>query len=308
MTTSPPRFQTFDDPSHAKGSERIEALRAALREIRADGFVVPRADEHQSEYVPAQAERLAWLTGFTGSAGLAVVLTEEAALFVDGRYTLQAPEQVDTGTITVVPLTEATPEAWLGTHLKPGQVLAYDPWLHTPDGVARLERSASKAGATLRTVPDNLVDAVWAGRPRPPAGRVAAHPDALAGETRGEKLDRIRAALAEGGLDALVISDPHNLAWTFNLPIGGRSLLEASIEARIKVTDTIGIVPFFDAGTAFASTLPDFDERIRKAAGIGLRYYTGIGPIRADLAFPLDRIKGNRELPVALYISLGQAF
>ncbi|MEQ4599216.1 MAG: BamA/TamA family outer membrane protein, partial [Methylobacteriaceae bacterium] len=94
----------------------------------------------------------------------------------------------------------------------------------------------------------------------------------------------------------------------FNLPIGGRSLLEASIEARIKITDTIGIVPFFDAGTAFASTLPDFDERIRKAAGIGLRYYTGIGPIRADLAFPLDRIKGNRELPAALYISLGQAF
>src|ERR1051325_564933 len=102
--SSRPRFQTFDDPSHAKGPERIEALRAALREIRADGFVVPRADEHQSEYVPANAERLAWLTGFTGSAGLAVVLADEAALFVDGRYTLQAPEQVDTGIITVVPL------------------------------------------------------------------------------------------------------------------------------------------------------------------------------------------------------------
>ncbi|MDV2984305.1 UNVERIFIED_CONTAM: aminopeptidase P family protein [Methylobacteriaceae bacterium AG10] len=217
MTTSPPRFQTFDDPSHAKGPERIEALRAALREIRADGFVVPRADEHQSEYVPANAERLAWLTGFTGSAGLAIVLADEAALFVDGRYTLQAPEQVETGTITVVPLAESTPEAWLGTHLKPGQVLAYDPWLHTPDGVARLERAALKAGASLRAVPDNLVDAVWAGRPRPPAGRVAAHPDALAGETVPEKLARIRAALAEGGIDLLVVSDPHNLAWAFNL-------------------------------------------------------------------------------------------
>jgi translocation and assembly module TamA len=94
----------------------------------------------------------------------------------------------------------------------------------------------------------------------------------------------------------------------FNLPIGGRSLLEASVEARIKVTDTIGVVPFFDAGTAFAGSLPDFNERIRYAAGIGLRYYTAIGPIRVDLAFPLDRIKGNRERPVALYISLGQAF
>lgn len=94
----------------------------------------------------------------------------------------------------------------------------------------------------------------------------------------------------------------------FNLPIGGRSLLEASFEARIKVTDTIGVVPFFDAGTAFASSLPDFEERIRYAAGLGLRYYTGIGPIRVDVAFPLDRIKGNRERPVALYISLGQSF
>ena len=94
----------------------------------------------------------------------------------------------------------------------------------------------------------------------------------------------------------------------FNLPIGGRSLLEASLEARIKITDTIGIVPFFDAGTAFASSLPEFDERIRKAVGLGLRYYTGIGPIRVDVAFPLDRIKGNHERPVALYLSLGQAF
>ena len=94
----------------------------------------------------------------------------------------------------------------------------------------------------------------------------------------------------------------------FNLPVGGRSLLEASVEARVKITDTIGIVPFFDAGTAFEGSLPDFEERIRYAAGLGLRYYTGIGPIRVDVAFPLDRIKGNRERPVALYISLGQSF
>ncbi|GJE79886.1 aminopeptidase P family protein [Methylorubrum thiocyanatum] len=272
MTTSPPRFQTFDDPSHAKGSERIEALRAALREIRADGFVVPRADEHQSEYVPAQAERLAWLTGFTGSAGLAVVLTEAAALFVDGRYTLQAPEQVDTGTITVVPLTEATPEAWLGTHLKPGQVLAYDPWLHTPDGVARLERAASKAGATLRPVPDNLVDAVWAGRPRPPSGRVVAHPDALAGETRGEKLDRIRAALAEGGLDALVISDPHNLAWTFNLR--GADIPHTPLALGYA------LVPHEGRASLYL-TSPDIEADLRAALA-------GLADIRPRAAFEAD--------------------
>ena len=210
------RFQTFDDPSHRKGAERIEALRAALRETALDGFVVPRADEHQSEYVPADAERLTWLTGFTGSAGTAVILMESAALIVDGRYTLQAPEQVDTRVVTVVPLSESTPEAWIADNLKRDQVLGYDPWLHTPDGVARLERAAVKAGGSVRAVP-NLVDAVWAGRPKPPAGAVVLHPEAFAGETVAAKLTRIREALAEGGCDALVISDPHNLAWALNL-------------------------------------------------------------------------------------------
>jgi Xaa-Pro aminopeptidase len=216
--TPPPRqrFQTFDDPSHRKGPERIEALRAGLRETGLDGFVVPRADEHQSEYVPANAERLAWLTGFTGSAGTAVILAETAALVVDGRYTLQAPEQVETAIVTVVPLAESTPEAWIGANLRREQVLGYDPWLHTPDGLARLDRAATKAGGAVRAVP-NLVDAVWAGRPKSPAGPVVVHPDALAGETVSDKLTRVRAALAEGGCDALVISDPHNLAWAFNL-------------------------------------------------------------------------------------------
>ena len=215
---TPPRtrFQTFDDPSHRKGPERIEALRAALREAGLDGFVVPRADEHQSEYVPADAERLAWLTGFTGSAGTAVILLEAAALVVDGRYTLQAPEQVDTGILTVVPLAETSPEAWVGANLRRDQVLGYDPWLHTPDGLARLDKAATKAGGALRAVP-NRVDACWAGRPKPPAGLVVPHQEAFAGEAVGQKLARVRAALAADSCDALVISDPHNLAWAFNL-------------------------------------------------------------------------------------------
>jgi Xaa-Pro aminopeptidase len=250
------RFQTFDDSSHAKGPERIEALRAALREIGADGFVVPRADEHQSEYVPAHAERLAWLTGFTGSAGTAIVLADRAVLFVDGRYTVQAPAQVDTQTITVVPLAETSPEAWLGTHLKAGQSLAYDPWLHTPDGLARLERAATKAGATLRAVETNLVDAVWAGRPRPPAGRIAVHPEALAGEGAADKLARIRAALREGGLDGLVVSDPHNLAWAFNL--------RGADIAHTPLALGYALIPVEDRAV-LALTSPDFDPDLRAA-------------------------------------------
>ncbi|GBU17196.1 MULTISPECIES: aminopeptidase P family protein [Methylobacterium] len=215
--TRPARFQSFDDPGHRKGPERLAALRAALREAGVTGFVVPRADEHQSEYVPASAERLAWLTGFTGSAGTAVVLADTAALVVDGRYTLQAPEQVDTGAIAVVPLARQTAEAWAAEALRPGDVLGYDPWLHTPDGVARLARAAEKAGATLRPLPENPVDAAWAGRPKPPAGAVVPYPTEHAGEAADAKLARIRAALAEAACDALVISDPHSLAWTFNL-------------------------------------------------------------------------------------------
>src|SRR5215212_3821675 len=123
------RFQSFDAvTSPSQGPERVAKLRAELRRRSYAGFIVPRADEHQSEYVPKNAERLAWLTGFTGSAGTAIVLQDKAALVVDGRYTLQAPEQVDTAVIAPVPLAETTVEAWIEANLTPGATLAYDPW------------------------------------------------------------------------------------------------------------------------------------------------------------------------------------
>ncbi|WP_027170874.1 aminopeptidase P family protein [Methylobacterium sp. 10] len=211
------RFQTFDDPSHREGATRIAALRAAMRQAGIDGFVVPRADEHQSEYVPANAERLAWLTGFTGSAGTALILADEAALVVDGRYTLQAPAQVDTTILTPIQLAETSVEAWIGEHLRQGAVLGYDPWLHTAEGVAKLEKAVAKAGGRVTPVLVNPVDAVWTDRQAAPAGAVVAHPLELAGEAVEAKLRRIREALGRGGCDALVISDPHNLAWAFNL-------------------------------------------------------------------------------------------
>jgi Xaa-Pro aminopeptidase len=284
-----PRFQTFDDPSHRKGAERIEALRAALRESALDGFVVPRADEHQSEYVPADAERLAWLTGFTGSAGTAVVLMESAALIVDGRYTLQAPEQVDTGVITVVPLAESTAEAWIADNLKRDQVLGYDPWLHTSDGVERLERAAVKAGGSVRPVP-NLVDAVWAGRPKPPAGPVVIHPEAFAGETVAEKLTRVRDALAEGGCDALVISDPHNLAWAFNLrgsdvghtPLAlGYAILPREGRARLFLSSPKVDPALRAALTPVAEILSraDLDDGLGSFSGVRVRVDSATGAV-----------------------------
>src|ERR687889_2792451 len=141
------RFQAFDDGADpAQGAARLAKLRAELARRGLGGFIVPRADEHQSEYVPRHAERLAWLTGFTGSAGAAVVLLDKAALVVDGRYTVQAQAQVDGAAITPVKLAETSVEAWIEQNLPAGAALAYDPWLHTSQDVKRLEEAAGRAG------------------------------------------------------------------------------------------------------------------------------------------------------------------
>ncbi len=212
------QFQYFDDTtSPAQGPAHIEKLRAELARRGYDGFIVPRADEHQGEYVPKSAERLAWLTGFTGSAGTAIILRNEAALVIDGRYTVQASEQIDTSVIRPVQLADATPEDWIATHLPEGGTLAYDPWLHTSDGLKRLEKAVERAGGRLAPVDMNLVDVIWIDRPAPPQAPVRPHPLAYAGEDAPSKLERIRRKMAEAKLDALVVSDPHNLAWAFNL-------------------------------------------------------------------------------------------
>src|SRR5215207_10976734 len=214
-SSSMARFQSFDEPTDpSQVAPRVAALRAEMKRRGYDSFVVPRADEHQSEYVPPHAERLAWLTGFTGSAGTAIVLRDKAALVVDGRYTLQAAEQVDTAVVAVVPLADKAAEAWIGENLAAGVTLAYDPWLHTADGLKKLERAAAQAGAALFAIEMNLVDVIWLERPPPPKAPVRPHPAELAGETSDAKLARIREQLAKAKVDALVVSDPHNLAWT----------------------------------------------------------------------------------------------
>lgn len=211
-------FQSFDDAADGSaGPARLAALRAELRRHGFNGFIVPRADEHQGEYVPAGAERLAWLTGFTGSAGVAVVLDDMAALFVDGRYVLQAPQQVDASAFHIVALADTTPEAWIRARLPAGARLAYDPWLHTAAAVKRLSDAVTAAGGELAPAACNPVDAVWSDRPGAPVGRIRLHPESLAGEGVDLRLARLREALTHAKLDALLVSDPHNLAWLFNI-------------------------------------------------------------------------------------------
>ncbi|SHN80084.1 aminopeptidase P family protein [Bradyrhizobium erythrophlei] len=211
-------FQTFEEPETGIAlSARLSAFREELTRRNLTGFVVPRADQQQNEYVPPSEERLAWLTGFTGSAGMAIVLVREAAVFVDGRYTLQAGKQVDTKVWSVQPLVDPPPEAWLAQHLVAGDRLGFDPWLHTTASAEKLAAACAKAGAELVAVDTNPVDAVWTERPPLPLAPVALHGKQFAGEIEADKLKRIETEIAKVGADALVLSDSHAVAWAFNI-------------------------------------------------------------------------------------------
>jgi Xaa-Pro aminopeptidase len=196
---------------------RVALLREQLAASGLDGFVVPRSDEHQGEYVPVGAQRLAWLTGFTGSAGIAIVLRQRAALFVDGRYTLQAAAQVDPALFEIRHVTEAPPAEWLASALGSGAVLGYDPWLHTPQEVERLRTGVERAGASLRAVEANLVDRVWPGRPAAPLAPVVPHPERFAGESAADKRGRLGRGLAAAGVAAAVLTSPESIAWLLNI-------------------------------------------------------------------------------------------
>src|SRR5947209_1341853 len=211
-------FQTFEEPEGGVALRaRLAAFREELARRKLTGFVIPRADQQQNEYVAPSEERLAWLTGFTGSAGMAIVLTKAAAIFVDGRYTLQAAKQVDGKAWSVEPLVDPPPESWLEQHLVAGDRLGFDPWLHTSVAAERLAAACAKAGAELVAVESNPLDSVWTERPAPPLGPVSIHGVQFSGETEAEKLGRIRGEIAKLGVDALVLSDSHAVAWTFNI-------------------------------------------------------------------------------------------
>ncbi|RDV04983.1 aminopeptidase P family protein [Undibacter mobilis] len=212
------RFQTFDDASEgALCAGRVAALRADLKRRGLTGLLMPRADRQQNEYLPASEERLAWLTGFTGSAGAAIVLADKAALFVDGRYTLQVQSQTDTAVFTIEHLVDNPPPVWLEQNIKAGDRIGYDPWLHTADNAERFARACAKAGAALVPLDDNPIDALWADRPAPPSAAVTLRPLTLAGESTSDKLARIKDELTKLRVDALIVSDPQNVDWTFNI-------------------------------------------------------------------------------------------
>jgi Xaa-Pro aminopeptidase len=212
------RFQSFEDRGErGAGAERLAALRAELARRGLDGFIVPRADRYQNEYVPPNAERLAWLTGFTGSAGVAIVLADRAAIFVDGRYKVQVAEEVDSASFAVEHLVERPPAAWIEANLTAGNKLGYSPWLHTVDGAEQFAKACAAAGGSLAPVADNPIDAIWSARPTPPLGAVVMHDLRYAGEESLHKIERVRGEMKKLAADALIVSDPHAVCWLFNI-------------------------------------------------------------------------------------------
>ncbi|WP_395005704.1 aminopeptidase P family protein [Cypionkella sp.] len=246
-------FQTFDVQANpATGAQRLADLRAHLAKQGLAGFIVPRADLHQGEYVAARDERLQWLTGFTGSAGFCVVLPEVAGVFIDGRYRTQVKGQVDLAQFTPVPWPEVMPGPWIRQHLDAG-VLGFDPWLHSAEEIAKLQEALAGSKISLRAC-DNAVDAIWPDQPAPPLGRAFAHPDALAGASSGEKRARLAAALRASGQRAAVITLPDSLCWLLN--IRGADVPRNPVLHGLAILHDDGCVALFaDAAKFDESTL-----------------------------------------------------
>ena len=201
---------------------RLADLRKELRARGLDGFVVPISDEHMSEYVGDYAQRLAWLTGFRGSAGSAVVLTEKsegnaAAVFVDGRYTIQVRDQVDGKLFDHVGTADTSVADWLGEHAPDGAKIGYDAWLHTADWAKETGEKLAKRGGELVAVDGNPIDAVWSDRPAPSPAKLDVQPVEYAGKSHAEKRTDMAEWMAEEGVDAAVIAALDSVAWTFNI-------------------------------------------------------------------------------------------
>ena len=210
-------FQNFEVSSNpATGAPRVAKLREELNRLQLDGFLVPRADEHQGEYVPLRAQRLGWLTGFTGSAGAALILKNKAYVFVDGRYTLQVRTQTDPAVFDIESLVDNPPATWLEKNGK-GLVIGFDPWLHTLSETRALKAALEAQGGKLVPVQDNLVDLVWTDQPAAPLEPVTIQPLQYAGQEPRAKLNQLSEAVAKSGAGATILTDPSSVAWAFNI-------------------------------------------------------------------------------------------
>jgi len=210
-------FQSYTTTADREaGPGRLRELREEMNKQGVTAFLIPHADEHQNEYLPERAERLSWLTGFTGSAGFAVATHEICTVFVDGRYTLQVTEQIHPDAFTSDSLIENPPSKWLETNTGMNDVVAYDPWLITQAQLSAYEKAVKKSSASLKPT-ENLIDRIWSDQPTAPKGEVSIHPTEYAGKSASEKIIEIQTAINETGADLTILTDPASIAWLFNI-------------------------------------------------------------------------------------------
>ncbi|MFN3960154.1 MAG: aminopeptidase P family protein [Parvularculaceae bacterium] len=250
-------FQHFDPVSDRSFAARhLPLLRAEMKALKIDGFIVPHDDEYQNEYIPAYAERLMWVSGFSGSAGAAVVFLDKAVIFVDGRYTLQVRQQVDDQLFAYADLVETPPDQWLAENAPKGAAIGYDPMLHTKAGVERLQKAATSRGFTLVALSRNPVDAAWKDQPARPLSPARPHALALAGRTSAEKRRDIAAAVAKAGADAALVTAPPSIAWLFNIRGGDVARTPLPLARALVTTD--GKATLFIAPEKVGNELPAF--------------------------------------------------
>jgi Xaa-Pro aminopeptidase len=260
-------------------ADRLAALREQLKADQLDGFVVPLTDEHMSEYVGSYAQRLAWLTGFQGSAGSAVVLPEEAAIFVDGRYTLQVRQQVSATEWSYQSVPETSIADWLKDHAPEGGRIGYDPWLHTRDWVTKAKEALAARGAELVAVTRNPIDQVWTDRPEASKAHLVVQPDQFAGKSAAEKRTEIGDWLTKQHADAAVLSALDSIAWAFN--IRGADVTHTPVALAYALVHADGTADLFVAGEKIG---PD----VRQHLGNGVRLHE-----RAEFEGALAELKGK---------------
>jgi Xaa-Pro aminopeptidase len=285
-------FQDFTARTEPQsGPPRLAALRASMEQLGLSGFIVPRADAHQGEYVADCDARLEWLTGFTGSAGFCIALMDRAGVFVDGRYRVQVRAQIDAAAFTPVNWPEVKPGPWLRDALPHGGRVGFDPWLHTRKEIADIEAALTGSGVVL--IPSaNLVDAVWPDRPAPPQAPARLHPPEFAGEDSGTKRARLAAALRTRGARAAVLTLPDSICWLLN--IRGADIPRNPLVQGFAVLHDTGHLTLYADPAKFSPEL-----RAHLGADITLRPMTGFAPGLRSLTGPVQVDPASAPLQVA---------
>ncbi len=270
-------------------ADRLAALRDQLKRDRIDGFVVPLTDEHMSEYVGSYAQRLAWLTGFQGSAGSAVVLPEEAAIFTDGRYTIQVRQQVSPTEWSYQSIPETSVAKWLQEYAPSGARIGYDPWLHTSDWVKQATASLAAKGAELIPVTRNPIDAVWSDQPEPSKARLVVQPDDMAGKNSAEKRHEMADWLHKEGADAAVLAALDSIAWTFN--VRGADVSHTPVALAFALVNSDGTADLFVEGEKIGD-----DVRAHLGNGVRLHERTEFEPHLKGLSGKLIAVDPERSV------------